>query len=249
VDAEHRIADLEAQLASKDQLIAEQSARIAELTALVAEFEQKLAALAGEVGRNSSNSNLPPSSDSPAERAKRAQKSAAKGAKRRRGGQPKHRGTRRELVPPATVDDIVNFFPTHCAGCCKPLPEIQDPQPKRYQLTELPAFEPHTTEYRRHAVMCPCCRHTTQAAYDPERIPASPFGPRLMSVVGLLTGVYHLSRRGVAARRQGAGQAHRRHDVVPSRHRALAVGHHDRSRDGLQDCRRRQEGDPRAAVR
>jgi transposase len=31
--------------------------------------------------------------------------------------------------------------------------------------------------------------------YDPTKIPSSPFGPRLAAVTGLLTGVYHMSRR------------------------------------------------------
>jgi transposase len=47
-------------------------------------------------------------------------------------------------------------------------------------------------------VSCPCCGHKTRAAYDEQEIPASPFGPRLMSVVALLTGVYHVSRRSAA---------------------------------------------------
>jgi transposase len=33
------------------------------------------------------------------------------------------------------------------------------------------------------------------APYDPDAIPSSAFGPRLMSAVALLTGVYHVSRR------------------------------------------------------
>jgi transposase len=32
-------------------------------------------------------------------------------------------------------------------------------------------------------------------AYDPEKIPASPFGPRLMALNVFLTGVYRVSRR------------------------------------------------------
>jgi transposase len=44
-------------------------------------------------------------------------------------------------------------------------------------------------------VHCPCCGKATRAAYDAQKIPSSPFGPRLMSAVALLTGVYHLSRR------------------------------------------------------
>lgn len=191
MDAEHRIADLESELAAKDQ-------RIAELTARVDELEKKLAALVGKVERDSSNSNKPPSSDSPAERAKRNQKRARNGSKRQRGGQPNHRGARRELLPPDRVDDVVDFFPTHCDECASPLPKTQDAHPLRFQATELPAFEPHTTEFRRHSVRCLCCRHVTTAPHDATRIPASPFGPRLMSAVGLLTGVYHLSRRKAA---------------------------------------------------
>jgi len=113
VDAKHRIADLEAQIAARDARIAardvriaeldariaELDARIAEQDARIAELEKKLAALLEELGRNSSNSNLPPSSDSPAARGEsNARKRAAKGATRKRGGQPGHRGTRRELL-------------------------------------------------------------------------------------------------------------------------------------------------------
>lgn len=192
MDADRRIADLEAQIAAKDARIAEQDARIAEL-------EKKVAALLEELGRNSRNSNLPPSSDSPAARVENnARKRAAKGATRKRGGQPGHRGSRRELLPPEQVDDVVDLFPSHCEHCATALPATQDPQPIRFQLTELPAFEPHTTEFRRHCVKCPRCRRTTTAAHDAARIPASPFGSRLTSVVGLLTGVYHLSRRKTA---------------------------------------------------
>lgn len=186
MDAERRIAELEAENA--------------ELRTLVAELEKKVSALATELGRNSSNSNRPPSSDTPAERAVRAQKHpGGKGGKRRRGGQPKHPGTRRELVPPDDVDDVAHFFPSHCEHCSTSLPETHDPAPVRFQLTDLPAFEPHVTEYRRHTVECPRCRKQTTAAHDPTRIPVSPFGPRLMSFVGVLTGYYHLSRRRAAS--------------------------------------------------
>jgi len=191
---QQRIVDLEAQVAARDVRIAEQDRRIAELMASVAVLEKKVAALASELGRNSSNSNLPPSSDSPAERAKKNAKRGGTDGKRKRGGQPNHRGSKRELLPADKVDDVVDFFPSHCEHCAASLPETQDAQALRFQLTELPAFEPHTTEYRRHTVKCLRCRRATTAPQDAS-IPASPFGPRLMSVVGLLTGVYHVSRR------------------------------------------------------
>lgn len=184
---DERIAELEAAVAARDARIAELEQQVAALTARVSELADKL-------GQNSRNSHLPPSSDPPGAREQRRGKGKSKG-KRRRGAQPGHRGAHRELLPPERVNAFVNLFPSHCESCWKPLPEVTDPLAKRYQVTELPPIEPHTTEYRRHTVRCAGCRYATCAAYDEKQIPASPFGPRLMAVIALLTGVYHLSRR------------------------------------------------------
>jgi transposase len=192
------LADRDEQIARLTKNLADRSAEVEELAKKQAELEKKVAALPTtkeKAGRNSSNSNRPPSSDSPAERSRRAKKKPK--SNRKRGGQPKHRGTCRELLPTEQVDDIIDSFPSHCEECAQALPETPDPDATRFQVTELPAFEPHTTEYREHSVGCPCCRHVTRARRDP-RAPASPFGPRLMSAVALLTGVYHLSRRKAA---------------------------------------------------
>jgi len=219
MDADRRIAELEAQLAARDaelaardaelaardQLIVELRARIVELERLVARFaglEQKVADMGRQLGEDSTNSSRPPSTDSPTARAKRnanAQRKAGKRERRRRGGQPKHRGARRELLAADRVDDFVHFFPSHCEGCAASLPQTPDPHAKRHQVIELPAFEPHATDYLRHAVKCPCCAHITRATDTERRIPVSPFGPRLMSAIGVLTGVYHLSRRKTVA--------------------------------------------------
>ena len=156
----------------------------------MAELEAQVAKLLELQGRNSSNSNKPPSSDPPnAKQAKKKKKG------RRRGGQRGHRGSHRELLPPEQVDEVVHLFPTECESCWKPLPQVPDERAKRYQLTDLKPLAAHTTEWRRHAVVCPCCGYKTRAKYDPEVIPRFAFGPRLMAVVALLTGVYHLSRR------------------------------------------------------
>jgi transposase len=192
LDAEERIAELEAELIAKNARIAEQDARIAAQDARIDALVRQVEALTARLGRNSGNSDLPPSSDPPgASASKKGKRSKGK----QRGGQLGHRGSRRALLAADRVDDVVDFFPAHCEHCCEALPKIPDPWAKRYQFTELPAFEPHTTEYRRHAVECPRCRETTRAPYESGKIPNSPFGPRLMGAVALLTGVYHLSRR------------------------------------------------------
>lgn len=181
-----RISELEAELAAKIAQITEQAEEIAALKTQLAELLEKL-------NQNSSNSHKPPSSDPPGNRKQR--RANAKDKKRKRGGQKGHKGNRRNLLPPEQVDDFVHHFPHECESCWKPLPETRDPHATRYQFTEVPPIRPHTTEHRRHAVTCPHCRFVTRAPYDANKIPTSPFGPRLMALMAMLTGVYHLSRR------------------------------------------------------
>ena len=199
MDPEQRIAELEAKLAEKDAQLAAKDARIAELEAQVEALTRKLDTLLERLGQNSSNSDRPPSSDSPKARGDRGKSKAKKGGKsgsgRKRGGQKGHSGSHRELVPESQVAHIEHLFPKSCENCWKPLPEKHDPRAKRYQWTEVPPVEPTTNEVRRHSVCCDDCGHRTWAPYDPSRIPGSPFGPRLMALIVLLTGVYHLSRR------------------------------------------------------
>jgi len=193
--ANPRVAELEAALVARD-------ARIADLERLLTSLTHQIAVLAKQVeqqnerlGRNSRNSNRPPSSDPPGSGGPSTPKGKSKPGGRKRGGQPGHSGHQRGLLPESQVDEVVDLFPPQCEHCWSDLPEIRDPDAKRHQLTELPPIEAHTTEFRRHAVMCPGCGFKTCPAGDLAVIPVSPFGPRLMSVVALLSGVYHLSRR------------------------------------------------------
>lgn len=172
------IEKLRAELAARD-------VRIAQLERAVAELSELL-------GRNSKNSNKPPSSDPPGSSAKR--RTLKPKGKRKRGGQKGHRGSRRELAPADEVDRFVELYPAECKSCWQPLPETPDAFAKRYQQVELEPLAPAITEYRRHAVVC-ACGFKTRAVYDASVIPQRAFGPRLMAAVALLTGVYHLSRR------------------------------------------------------
>jgi transposase len=158
-----------------------------------------VARLAEKLGQNSQNSHLPPSTDPPGARKRRKDKAKGKDkSERKRGGQPGHRGAKRGLLPPEKVNKFVDLYPSHCENCWQPLPQVPDPTAKRYQQTEIPPIQPETTEWRRHTVGCPDCGHKTCAAYDEATIPASPFGPRLMAIMALVTGIYHLSRRKAA---------------------------------------------------
>ena len=184
------LAARDADLAARDADLAAREAEVAELREQVRQLTEVVRRLEEQLGRNSNNSNKPPSSDPPGSKRPKRKK-----GKRRRGGQKGHRGSHRVLLPPEQVDDVIDLYPAECESCWKPLPETPDALAKRYQLTELKPLAAHTTEWRRHAVVCPCCGFKTRAKYDPGVLPRFSFGPRLMAVVSLLTGVYHLSRR------------------------------------------------------
>jgi len=182
---DQRIAELEAQVAAKDARIVELERKVEELTHLVLSLQ-------GQLGRNSRNSNLPPSSDGPGGRPTTTGQAKGSGG-RKRGGQPGHGGAKRELVPPEQVDRVIELYPEECESCWAALPQTRDEDATRYQVTEMPRVRPHTTEYRCNGVRC-SCGYVTFAKADGV-VPSSPFGPRLMALIALLTGVYHLSRR------------------------------------------------------
>ncbi|MGH8309511.1 MAG: IS66 family transposase [Steroidobacteraceae bacterium] len=196
-ELEATVARQDAEIRAKDARISDLEAQVAALMAHVAALTKQVAELTEKLGQNSRNSHLPPSSDAPG--TGKAGGATRPKSKRPRGGQRGHRGSRRTLLPPEQVDEFVDLYPAECENCWKALPEIPDAHAKRYQVTEVPPIRPHTTEVRRHAVTCACCGHRSRAAYDEQVIPASPFGPRLMSIVALLTGVYHVSRRKTCA--------------------------------------------------
>lgn len=209
-EVDERIAELEKALADRDAKLADRDAKLADRDAKLAERDadnerlalevKRLAELVEELkrrlGQDSSNSSKPPSSDTPASRNKRkqARKDRKSRGKRKRGGQKGHKGHKRALLPESEVDEFIHLYPSECENCWEALPEVADPYAKRHQVTELPPVEPHTTEYRWHEVRCPCCGYRTRAKQD-GRVPKSAFGPRLSSILVLLTGVYHLSRR------------------------------------------------------
>lgn len=176
-------------------MLAAQRAELDQLKVKVEELTQLVMSLKEQVNRNSRNSHLPPSSDGPGGRGS-SEKSQGEG-QRKRGGQPGHGGNKRELLPPEQVDRFVELYPKACENCWASLPQVRDENATRYQTTEVPPIRPHTTEFRCNGVTCGC-GHTTYASAEGV-VPASPFGPRLMALIALLTGVFHLSRRRAAA--------------------------------------------------
>ncbi len=156
----------------------------------VQELEAEVAVLGEQLNRNSRNSSKPPSSDGPDVPAK-----PGKGAKgqRKRGGQPGHQGTKRELVPIEQVKDSYDIKPETCRKCGHSL-EGQEAEPYRHQVTEIPPVVAEVVEYRLHVLPCPDCG-TETCAELPLGVPQGAFGPRLQAMVSLLSGRYRLSKR------------------------------------------------------
>lgn len=61
---------------------------------------------------------------------------------------------------------------------------IPDAAPLRHQVTEVPARDPHVTEYRLHLGLC-ACGCTTRGELPPG-VTERAFGPNLTAMVGLL---------------------------------------------------------------
>lgn len=197
-----QLAEREAELAARVAELEERDAALAERDARIGALEKKLeTALAAieklteQAERNSTNSNLPPSSDGPGavSRGVRQPKKKNKSG-RKRGGQKGHKGAHRQLLPAECITEVVDIFPDACEACARSLPKVIDDDARRYQQVDWRRFGRHVSEWRRHTVRC-ACGHRTRAPYPASTIPVSPFGPGLVSRMAALIGVYHLSRR------------------------------------------------------
>jgi transposase len=174
----------------RDEKIAELERIIAAQRETIERLMARVTALEARLAQNSSNSGKPPSSDPPAERDER-QKPKPSG--KQRGGQPGHKGHRRELLPPEAVTATEDHFPKMCDACGEGLPREPCGEPFRHQVVEVPVVRPEVTEHRQHAVRC-VCGCVTRAKL-PEGLPPGMCGPRLTALIALFTGAYHLSRR------------------------------------------------------
>lgn len=163
-----------------------------QLSARIEELERKVALLT----KDSSNSSKPPSSDGPATKPKMRRRK--KSRHRKPGGQPGHKGTNRDLVPPEKVDLIQEVFPESCEMCHKPFHPGSDGSRVlgnylRCQVIEIPDIKPDVSEYRLRCVQCDC-GNVTWANVPPQA--RSGFGPRLTALLAYLTAVHRITRRG-----------------------------------------------------
>ena len=168
-----------------------------ERDARIAELERRLSALEARLKINSSNSSTPPSANplqAPPPVTKKKKKK-----KRKRGGQAGHPPHLKQLFPPEQVTRTKAFVPEVCSACREALPREagpDDPEPKRFQVVELPKIVLDVTEYQAHGRTCPCCGVLTQETI-PAEIRAHSVGPALTGTLSYLSGCHGVSKRGV----------------------------------------------------
>jgi len=147
------------------------------------EIKQRVEQLEAKLDQNSSNSNQPPSGDSPY--AAKPDKSArSKSAKSRK----KRKGIRQQCLRPT---DVIELQPGPCAcGCSR----LTDPEPYYiHQLIELPFIQLIVQHLILFRGRCQACGKTLKAVIPREQ--RTGFGPRISAMIAEMAGTQADSRR------------------------------------------------------
>lgn len=187
------IEELIALVLALQERVAKAEARATAAEARVAVLEKENAELKARLGKDSSNSNKPPSSDSPYKA-----KAPVKRGLRKVGGQPGHKGVTRAWLPAEKVDEhkLVRVSACPCGTSLVGVAATTTATWAR-QVVEVPAIVPHVTEYTFETVKCPGCGRVHAPEVPPEA--ATCTGPNLTALAATLVGEYHLSRDAAAS--------------------------------------------------
>jgi transposase len=164
--------------------------RLAEAYRLIAQLTARVEALERRVGRDSSTSSKPPSSDS-AFRKKPQDRSLREKGKRSPGKQPGDPGTTMRLVD--DPDERLLFPPSSCRGCGERLDGEPVSAERRHQVTDVqPAPAPKVTEYVAQAKDCPCCGKVTEGELPAHVRARASFGPEAHAQAASLVIGHHV---------------------------------------------------------
>lgn len=173
----------------KDRRIAELEKENAELRATVAKLLARIDELERRLGINSTNSSKPPSSDPPD-----APKKPPRKKRKKRGAKKGHEPHLKELLPPDRVTRSIEIEPEVCPDCGGEHFTESGEDALRDQFIDVPPVEIDVTEYVRPVRACTGCGARVYAPL-PEDAPAHVFGPGVLALVAILTGVLNVSKR------------------------------------------------------
>jgi transposase len=155
---------------------------IVQLLAVIQQQTTQIAELEARLSQTSSNSNRPPSSDSPY-----AQRTARAGMQGRPGAKPGHAGHCQALLP---ATEVLAVKPEACPCGQREFPET--PPYYTHQVIELPEIRMAVTHVVLHEAQCPGCGRLLKAVLPAEY--RYGYGPRFTALIGELSGNQRDSR-------------------------------------------------------
>jgi transposase len=181
--------DLGATVTVQAAVIVELRAVNAEQTRLIATLQARVAELERRLGKDSSNSSMPPSSDG-LRKPSRVKRRADEGAEDRRPGkQPGAPGA--HLAQVEEPDEVAWHVPDRCGGCGAELTGASGVGVEARQVFDLPPLGLRVTEHRAERRRCACGTITAAAFPDHVRAAAC-YGPGVRALVCYLCVHQHL---------------------------------------------------------
>ena len=153
-----------------------------------AELKKRIEELERLLGMNSKNSSKPPSSDPP-----RMPAVLPRRRRKKRGAKNGHQPHLRELLPPETVKHRIELNPQVCP-CGGTDFEKTNEEPLRHQIVDIPPIEPEVIEYIQHIYRCKDCGELIYQPL-PDEVKRKHFGPGILALVAILTGMLNTSKR------------------------------------------------------
>lgn len=144
----------------------------------VTQQEKRIEELEAKLGMNSSNSNKPPSTDSPYKE---------KGTGKKPGKRKKRQGHRQQLMPPTETRKIL---PPACSCGCREYDELEPFY--THQHIELPEIKVKVLHFILHKGVCAKCGKQGKGILPGEH--TTGFGPRFSALVAELGGINGNSR-------------------------------------------------------
>ena len=154
----------------------------------IIELKKRIGRLERLIGMNSRNSSKPPSISPPGmsdvlPRRRRGKRVAKNG----------HQTCLRELLPPNMVKQRFELKPEICPCGSRNLEETNE-EPLRHQIVDIPPIEPEVTEYIQHIFRCKDCGRLIHQLL-PDECKRRYFGPGVLALVAILTGMLNTSKR------------------------------------------------------
>ena len=166
----------------------DKDAYIKHLEEEIIQLEKRIEELERLLGMNSKNSSKPPSSDPPS-----ISVVLPKRRRKKRGARKGHEPHLRKLLPQEFVKKHFHLKPEVCTCGSTNLEETNE-EPSRHQYVDMPPIKPKVTEYIQHILRCKDCGALIYAPL-PDEIRRKYFGPGVLAVVAILTGVLNTSKR------------------------------------------------------